>query len=1346
MNALITANPRFVPVSHDPFTAEAGPELQAFVPLSEAQREIWLAAVLDAQTNLAYNEGLCLHLSGTLDSHALRAALQQLIDRHEALRSCISPDGQHSCVLSRLTLPLVEADLSDAADAGAQVAERQRAAMAQAFDLERGPLLRFELLRISEAEHRLIFVCHHIICDGWSAAVLLTELAQIYSARVQGDTPELPPAPRYGDYALLEQAFLRSAEGQAHEAYWLKVLDSPPPVLDLPLDKPRPVRRKFSASRIDRRLDGNLARRLRRAGAESGASLVSTMLAVFSSQLFRLTGAEDMVIGLSAAGQSLYQQPQLVGHCVNLLPLRLRPSADLSVTQMLQQTRQVVLDAYDHQGTTFGALLPKLDLERDESRPALISIVFNIDVRDDDIRHSGLEVDYETLVRCADNFEYYINIVDTGDDLILEFTYNSALFEAHSIERRLDEYVRLLGAVCEDRQQSLAALPMLTQAQRADLLAAPQVKDSPADLLHAGFARSVSQFAERVALRFEDQHLTYRQLDERSNQLAHLLMHEGVQPGEHVGLFVEPCFETVIGMLAILKCGAAYLPMDRLYPDDRLAAMLEDGDVRWVITQDALAGRLPGTVEGLRVDADRARIDAQSVTAPNVTVAPDALAYVIYTSGSTGVPKGCQLTHRNAYRLFTQTHAHYRFDEHDVWSLFHSAAFDVSVWEIWGALLHGGQLVVVPYWVSREPDRFLKLLGDNGVTVLCQTPSAFSQLIPAAPTVNWDNRLRWIIFAGEALAFDSLIPWLERYGDGHHGKGARMVNMYGITETTVHVTIRDIRLSECRDPQVSSLIGLPMPDLSIQVLDPRGEPVPLGVVGEMWVGGAGVARGYHKRPELNAQRFVEDRHNPGVRMYRSGDLARWLGKADGSRDELEYIGRMDHQVKLRGFRIELGEIEARLREHDRVREAHVQVLDAGTDAARLVAWLTPREAGQRADDASLRAHLAEHLPDHMVPRYFTWLPQFPLTSNGKLDRRKLPQPVVAEQQIVAPPIGEQEPQLAALWAELLKREQAVDRHARFADIGGHSMLAVRLAGRLQQLGYPRLPIRSLLFDSLAGVASAMAGAASQAPAQPGPRSLPRESFEAFYFGPPERQLYGGFHAGLGQRRQHAIVLAGSWGCELMRSHRGLFRLAIDLSKLGYDVLRFDWHGTGDSAGGAMRTSLSHWMEDLALAHGWLAERHGGVDIAVLGLRLGGLLAVHAQAQQARFRRLMLWDVPPSGAQWLSDLQHVGREDFERKNEMRRNRYALPPIAPTELAGHSMPMDLQRQLGELKVPVMDDQCLELQSADNPQPAVGRGPFVQLSLAGEWRDCRRLGSLWNVPAASAQIGRAISQWLP
>ncbi|WP_122815216.1 non-ribosomal peptide synthetase, partial [Burkholderia pseudomallei] len=727
--------------------------------------------------------------------------------------------------------------------------------------------------------------------------------------------------------------------------------------------------------------------------------------------------------------------------------------------------------AQAHQDLPFDQVVERVKPPRSTAHPPLFQVMFvwqNMPAGE--LTIPGLTIRaVETPLQTA-QFELTLSLREAGDDIVGHLNYASALFDESTVRRYVTYWCRLLeGMTAGAADQTIVGLPLLDEAERKQVVYEWNAteRDYPIEqCIHQLFEAQVDRKPEAIALTFDGQRLSYAELNARANRLAHYLQARGVGPGRLVALCAERGIEMVVGLLAILKAGGAYVPLDPAYASDRLRGIVEDSQPALVLADAvgrAALGELDGALPVIDLETDALRWREMPATNPEVASQHvHHLAYVIYTSGSTGRPKGVMVEHAQVVRLFGATQAWFGFDERDVWTLFHSYGFDFSVWEMWGALLHGGRLVIVPTEVTRTPSAFFALLCAEGVTVLNQTPSAFQALMSAqeereeaAGNIERANvvahRLRYVIFGGEALEPRTLASWYAR-----HGERTQLVNMYGITETTVHVTYYALRAEDAMRLGASP-IGVRIPDLQLYVLDDRREPVPMGVTGELYVGGAGVARGYLNRPELTRERFIDDPFVAGGRLYRTGDLARW--RTDGS---LEYLGRNDFQVKIRGFRIELGEIEAQLAKMTEVREVVVLARDSAADTdqnADLNASATANSSEKRlvayytgdADVAALRAQAAQHLPSYMVPSAYVRLDAWPLTPNGKLDRRALPAPAddaYARAEYEAPQ-GAKEEALAAIWRELLHVER-VSRHDNFFELGGHSLLAVQLVSRLRQ--------------------------------------------------------------------------------------------------------------------------------------------------------------------------------------------------------------------------------------------------------------------------------------------------------
>ncbi len=1020
--------------------------------LSYAQERQWFLWQLEPES-AAYHIPSVLRLRGRLDLDALQRSFDSLVARHETLRTRFRLDGDEARqeIAASMALPLDIVALGPLEEGA--LARQVETTIARPFDLERGPLLRVSLLRLAEDDHVLVLVQHHIVSDGWSMQVMVEELVQLYAAYSRGLEVALPALPiQYADYALWQRSWMEAGEKERQLAYWTGLLGGEQPVLELPFDRPRPVRQSHRGAQFILELDIDLSQALRRVAQQEGATAFALLLASFQALLYRYSGQADIRVGVPIANRNRVETERLIGFFVNTQVLKADLDGRMGFDELLAQARQRALEAQAHQDLPFEQLVEALQPERNASHNPLFQVLFNHqseirsvtpEVQLEDLRLEGLAWDGQTA-----QFDLTLDIQEDENGIWASFDYATDLFDASTVERLAGHWRNLLRGIVANPRQRLGELPLLDAPERRQTLSEwnpAQRECAVQGTLQQRFEEQARQRPQAVALILDEQRLSYGELNARANRLAHCLIARGVGADVPVGLALERSLDMLVGLLAILKAGGAYLPLDPAAPEERLAHILDDSGVRLLLTQGHLLERLPrqAGVEVLAIDG--LVLDGYAESDPLPTLSADNLAYVIYTSGSTGKPKGTLLTHRNALRLFSATEAWFGFDERDVWTLFHSYAFDFSVWEIFGALLYGGRLVIVPQWVSRSPEDFYRLLCREGVTVLNQTPSAFKQLMAVACSADMATQqpaLRYVIFGGEALDLQSLRPWFQRFGD----RQPQLVNMYGITETTVHVTYRPVSEADLEGGLVSP-IGGTIPDLSWYILDRDLNPVPRGAVGELYIGRAGLARGYLKRPGLSATRFVP---NPfpggaGERLYRTGDLARF--QADGN---IEYIGRIDHQVKVRGFRIELGEIEAALAGLAGVRDAVVLAHD-GVGGTQLVGYVVADSAEdtERLRE-SLRESLKRHLPDYMVPAHLMLLERMPLTVNGKLDRQALPQPDASlSQQAYRAPGSELEQRIAAIWAEILGVER-VGLDDNFFELGGHSLLATRVISRVRQ--------------------------------------------------------------------------------------------------------------------------------------------------------------------------------------------------------------------------------------------------------------------------------------------------------
>ncbi|UKO99560.1 class I SAM-dependent methyltransferase [Nostoc sp. UHCC 0870] len=924
----INSQDKVTAVDFDPFAAG---ELLLTAPATESQKEIWASVQMGDAANCAYNESQSLQLKGQLNLACFQSALQQLIEYHEALRTTLSTDGNTLCIVSRLTIdiPIIDLSALELSERDIKLAKLLKQEVEQPFDLEHGPLFRAKIIKLHPDQHLVTLTAHHIICDGWSWGVLMPELAQIYSALVQGLTPDLETPDIFSQYANLQEEEEQTSEAIATEQYWLDQFSDSVPLVDFPTDRQRPPLRTFNSAREDWQFSAELVTSLKQLGTQFGCSFMTTILTGFEVWLHRLTGQNDLVVGIPAAGQAASGQYNLVGHCVNLLPLRTQINSEISFSDYLQTRRSVVLDAYDHQQFTFGSLVKKLVLTRDSSRIPLVPIIFNIDQGLDTkkLPFAGLEVDFYTNPRSFENFEIYLNATELGGKLFLECQYNTNLFDAATVRRRLAELETLLQGIVANPHQTIAKLPLLPQDEQ-NLLAAwnNTTANYPEHLcIHQLFEAQVEKTPEAIAVIFEDQQLTYQELNQRTNQLAHHLQSLGVGPEVLVGLCVERCLEMVVGVLAILKAGGAYLPLDYTYPQDRLTFMLQDAQIPVLLTQEHLTNSLPQhQAQIIYLDGDKQSAQAQ-LPNPSSNVTPDNLAYLIYTSGSTGQPKGVQIEHQNAVNLLHSIQQTPGLTAQDTLLSVTSLSFDIAVSEIFLPLSVGAKLVLASRAAAADGNQLLKLLTTHNVTFMQPTPITWRLLLAA----GWQGSPQLkMISTGEALPRElanQLLP-----------QGAALWNLYGPTETTIWATGCQVTTG---DKPIS--IGRPVANTQTYILDSHLQPVPIGIPGELYIGGSGLARGYLNRPDLTTERFIPNPLSADIqsRLYKTGDLVRYLPNG-----EIEYLGRIDYQVKVRGFRIELGEIEAVMAQHPAVKEAVVVVREDIPEDKTLVGYLVAKQA------------------------------------------------------------------------------------------------------------------------------------------------------------------------------------------------------------------------------------------------------------------------------------------------------------------------------------------------------------------------------------------------------------------
>ncbi|HEX9939022.1 MAG TPA: amino acid adenylation domain-containing protein, partial [Longimicrobium sp.] len=1051
------------------------------LPLSFAQQRLWFLEQV-GDLGSAYHMSTWLRLGRELDGAALRRALDALLARHEALRTTFGMvDGepvQRIAMESRFHL--VEHDLDGHADAAAELRRLAAEEAGAPFDLEQGPLIRGRLVRAAD-DHVLLVTMHHIVSDGWSMGVLTRELGTLYDAFRRGEAnPLLPLAVQYADYAAWQRRWVTGEVLRQQADYWKETLSGAPGLLELPADHPRPARQSHAGAVAGLELDEALTAGLKALGRRHGTTLFMTVLAGWAAVLARLSGRHDVVVGTPSANRGQAEIEGLIGFFVNTLALRVDLSGSPTVAEALARVKARALGAQANQDIPFEQVVELVQPVRSLAHTPLFQVMFTLQNAPEGSgtprpeAEAGGASDGDGAAAASwevqAKFDLSLSLHETGSRIVGGVTYAAALFERATVERWVGYLRRVLEEMAADDSRRVERLPLLPDAERHRVVEAWNATDAafPSDLcIHELVEAQADRAPNAVAVVHESERVTYARLNARANQLAHGLRALGVGPDARVAISVDRGVEMMVGLLATLKAGGAYVPLDPAHPAERLTAMVADSAPAVLLTQGSLAGVFEGAgVRVIDLVADAGTWAREPETNPGVGsigLTPDHLAYVIYTSGSTGTPKGVMVEHRSLANLVAWHRAAFGVKAGDRSSSVAGFGFDATTWEVWPPLCAGAALLLP---ATRDPEALLEWWEGQTLDVsFLPTPLAEVAFARGRSSAG----LRTLLVGGDRLrSVPAELPFT-------------LVNNYGPTETTVVATSGEV------GAEAKVHIGRPIANTRVYLLDGAGEPVPVGVAGELYVGGAGVARGYQHRPGLTAERFVPDPFAgaPGARLYRTGDLARWL--VDGT---IEFLGRTDFQVKIRGFRIELGEIEARLAEHPAVRDAVVLVRQDAPGDGRLVAYYL----GEALDVETLRAHLAQRLPSYMVPAAFVWMEAYPLTPNGKVDRKALPAPEgdAYAARDYEPPVGETEEALAEVWSELLGVER-VGRRDHFFELGGHSLLAVRVISRVRQVlgaevGIADLFERPVLADFARGVRDA--ARAELPPIQPVPRTAP----------------------------------------------------------------------------------------------------------------------------------------------------------------------------------------------------------------------------------------------------------------
>ena len=1026
------------------------------LPLSFAQQRMWFLYQMDQQ-NSAYNEALTIRLTGRLNIDILEQTINAIIQRHESLRTTFPMvEGKPiQKIAPFLKIKLLVVNLKDIPQE--QIDKRIIEELQKPFDLTQAPLLRCTLFDLGYENYILVNVFHHIIIDGWSKGILFKELSEFYQAFLSNSTVDLPELTiQYADFAVWQRQWLQGEILENQLNYWKKQLTAAPPLLELPTDKPRPAKPNFRGHSISFQINSELTEKLKLLSQKSGATLFMTLLAALNTLLFRYSGQDDILIGTPTANRNRQEIEPLIGFFVNTLVLRNSLEGNPAFSGLLQQARNVVLEAYANQDVPFEQVVDALEIERSLSYNPLFQVMFALQNAPlNALELPNLKAQYLAVENQRIKFDLSLILeeIETEQGSYLEgfWEYDSHLFTDERITRMVGHFQTLLKGIVANPQQTVRELPLLTESEKQQLLVEwnQTQQDYPQNLcIHQLFEAWVEQTPDAIALIFKGEQLTYRELNSKANQLANYLQTLGVKPETLVGICIEPSLEMIVGILGILKAAGAYVPIDPTYPSERIAYMLDDSQLAVLLTQEKLVTSLPQhQAQVICLDSDWKEISTESKSSPITSLTPENLAYVIYTSGSTGKPKGVLVAHRGLCNLSQAQIKLFDVQPDSCVLQFASISFDASIWEIVMALCAGARLYLGTREELQPGQPLLQLLQEQEITHLTLVPSALTALssenLPA---------LQNIIVAGEPCPPSLVIQWAS---------GRRFFNAYGPTESTVCATV-----AQCFEDMDVLPIGRPIANTKIYILDRYLQPVPIGVPGELHLASVGLAKGYLNRPELTDSKFITNpfSEKSSDRLYKTGDLVRY-----GNDGQIEFVGRIDDQVKIRGFRIELGEIESVLNQHPQVKDAIVIVKEDELKTKRLYGYFIPKTEALTFQE--LRQFIQDRLPDYMIPAFLIPLESFPLTPNGKVDRRALPLPKINPNELenYATPSTKNEQILAQIWQEVLGLK-TISINDNFFELGGDSILAIQIIAKANQEGLEITPKQLFGYQTIAQLA------------------------------------------------------------------------------------------------------------------------------------------------------------------------------------------------------------------------------------------------------------------------------------
>ncbi|MCH9693207.1 MAG: amino acid adenylation domain-containing protein [Gammaproteobacteria bacterium] len=1241
-------------------------------PASAPQRRLWYLDQLNPGSP-AYNMSQAFRLSGSIDIVAIQRSVDEVVSRHAPLRTTFQTADHKPVqnVAESIDTQIRFVDLSsNRTEAGAvELQQIIDAEVRQSFNLESGPLFRTALIRLHDDDHLLLFIEHHIIFDRTSEGLLLREFSAFYARFTQSSSESKSiieeVSNEYSDYALWREETAQSDSDRRSLAYWKEKLGDLQP-LELPTDSPRSASLSSNGNRQYLQLNSEDIESLAKLASSKGATLFMALAAVVQSFLHLWTGEEDIAFGTPFADRRMPGTKHLLGFFVNHLVLRTDVSDDPSFLQLLSRTRKVCFGAYRNSAPSFERIVEVLQPSRELNRNPLYDVEFAYQpAHGEPMEMAGVGVEVLTASKGTSQYDMTITVRERPNGHDLRIEYRTDLFDAETIRRVLHRIGQLLAEIVKDPTRPLSNINLTTPDELQKLLIDwNQTRlDYPDSLcLHELFERQAERSAERIALRCQDQSITYRELDENSNRLARHLADQGVGTETFVAICVERSIEMVTGLLAIMKAGGAYIPLDHSYPAERLAHMLEDSDATVLVTTSKLLSELPQhNAREVLLDTHSEAIAAQSLAKPHSTVTPENVAYLIYTSGSTGKPKGVQIEHRNVVNFLASMKERPGITEDDVLLAVTTLSFDIAVLELYLPLMVGAQTVVASHDAVVDGDQLRQQIDRFGVTIMQATPVSWRLLLAA----NWSGSNTFkILCGGEAMPKDLAAKLLSCSGE--------LWNMYGPTETTVWSTCH--RIENAADP---ILIGKPIGNTSIFILDQAMRPAPIGMVGELYIGGDGVARGYLNRPGLNAERFVT---NPfaqcdGERLYRTGDGARY--RQDGS---IEYQNRLDNQVKVRGNRIELGEIEATIAGDTAIRQTAVIVREDVKGDPRIVAYFELK-AGMETSQAALRERLRSALPSYMIPQFLIPMESMPVTPNGKINRKALPIPKVEDVDsgvVFVAPRNASETLLAHIWQEILDVDQ-IGVHDNFVELGGHSLLALQVISRVRQETGKSISPVSMIMGSLEQIALEFSG--EQIAHKPGENIQPTGiRIEPFYFGRKDQQLFGLYHVPAEtNRKNHAVLVCPPVFIEGIRAQWALKRLADQLAQAGYDVMRFDYFGTGDSLGDGEDATAGLWQDDIRAAAVEIRSRAKTSHLSIVGLRFGATLAT--TCNDIDCEALLLWDPVFDPTEFIAELDSKHQLMLADANT---NRHKNIVEEDYELLGFRFPPALRESISDIRI--------------------------------------------------------------